>query len=122
MNYAKKEDEGCKVTGRASYATKEVCEQAMKNMRVNPSYVAYQCKHCQKWHFGSPKTAYQESICETTWNGPEGFCEPQESEIDKAIKLLLDNGYLVLTPDGKKALKQVVSDANDLAKKMRNEK
>lgn len=122
MNYAKKEDEDCKVTGRASYATKEVCEQAMKNMMVNPSYVAYQCEHCHKWHFGKPRTVKPQEPSEPTWDEIVGVLKGPESEIDKAIKLLIDNGYLVLTPEGKKAFKQVISSTNDLAKKMRNEK
>lgn len=121
MNYAKKDGE-CEVTGRASYCSKEVCEQAMKNMKVDPTYIAYQCEHCHKWHFGKPRTVKPQEPSEPTWDEIMGVLKGPESEIDKAIKLLIENGYLVLTPEGKKAFKLVISSANDLAKKMRDEK
>lgn len=121
MIYAKK-DGTCEVTGRASYRSKEICEQAMKNMVVDPTYTAYQCEHCHKWHFGKPRPIKSQEPSEPTWNEIMGVISTSpESEIDKAIKLLIDNGYLVLTPEGKKYFKQVISDANGLAKKLRNE-
>lgn len=121
MAYATKDGE-CEVTGRASYCSKYVCEQAMKNMKVDPTYVAYQCEHCHKWHFGKPRPIKPQEPSEPTWNEIMSILSSPESEIDKAIKLLLDKGYLVLTPESRKAFKQIISDTNDLVKKMRNEK
>ena len=120
MVYAKKEGT-CEVTGRASYRSKEICEQAMKNMGVDPTYTAYQCEHCNKWHFGKPRQTKPQEPSEPTWNEIIGVLNSSDKEIDKAIKLLIDNGYLVLTPEGKKDFKRVISSANELAKKMRNE-
>lgn len=120
MIYATK-DGICEFTGRASYSSKEVCEQAMKNMVVDPTYKAYQCEHCHKWHFGKPRPIKSKEPSEPTWNEIISGLSSPESEIDKAIKLLINNGYLVLTPEGKKDFKKVISDANGLANKMRNE-
>ena len=120
MTYATK-DGTCEVTGRASYRSKEICEQAMKNMGVYQTYTAYQCEYCRKWHFGKQRPIKPQEPSEPTWNEIMGFVSSPESEIDKAIKLLLDKGYLVLTPESRKAFKQVISDTNDLVKKMRNE-
>lgn len=120
MVYAKKEGT-CEVTGRASYRSKEICEQAMKNMGVDPTYTAYQCEYCNKWHFGKTRAIKPQEPSEPTWNEIIGVLNSPDNEIDKAIKLLLDNGYLIMTPEGKNAFKRVISSANELAKKMRNE-
>lgn len=111
----------CEKTNHTKYSTKEECEQSMKNLKVDPSYVAWNCQDCGYWHFGKPRTIKQQEPSEATWNEITGVMSRQESEIDKAIKLLIDNGYLVLTPEGKKALKKVVTESNELSKKMRNE-
>lgn len=111
----------CENTNHTKYNTQEECEQAMKNLKVDPSYVAWNCQDCGYWHFGKPRTIKQQEPSEPTWNEIIGVLSSKESEIDKAIKLLIDNGYLVFTPEGKKDFKKVISDANELAKKMRNE-
>ena len=111
----------CGKTNHAEYNTQDECAQAMKNMNVDPSYVAWHCSDCGYWHFGKPRAIKPQEPSEPTWNEIISALNSPDKEIDKAIKLLIDNGYLVLTPEGKKDFKRVISSANELAKKMRNE-
>jgi len=89
----------CETTGRAQYNTQYECEQAMKNMKVNPDYVAWHCPDCGYWHFGKPRNVVQ---VEPKANVNDFYDDMQElfkDPVEEAKELLESKGYKVIKKD-----------------------